>query len=391
MKVVEVLVILCCVSFALSADVQLGTCYLKGTSVDSGITGKVTFTQLAGGAVSVVAVVSGVSQRTDEEHGMHIHQWGDLTAADGSSAGGHWNPAGVNHGCPDGARHIGDMGNWTVDSLGQINQNKTLDLLTLTGGNSLIGRTVILHLNSDDCVTQPVGNAGSRLAHCVIGLAAPDVNTDTNTASASPGITKAICNVVPTSGNNVTGTVMLIQNGGTGATRVIAHLTGLDGNQHGFHIHEFGDVSSISGTAAGGHYNPEDVHHAIPPFPTRHVGDMGNIVYYVNGSAWYDYTNDMISLNGEYSVVGRTIIVHENQDNCESPVGLAGSRWGQCVIGIMDPARATLDVPTETPTTQDETPCYDIYTTPGTDDSSASVRSIILPLIAALAAFCHFF
>jgi Cu-Zn family superoxide dismutase len=284
------------------------------------------------------------------------------------------------------------MGNWTVSAGGVISQQKTLDLLTLTGGNSILGRAVILHQNFDDC-TGTVGNAGGRLAQCVIGLATPASTADTNNAAPSPGITTAICNIRPTAGNNVTGTVMLIQTDPTGPTRVVAHLTGLDGNPHGFHIHEFGDVSSPTATAAGGHYNPLNVHHAIPPFPVRHIGDMGNIVYYdQSGDAWYDYTNDMIDLDGEYSVIGRAIIVHQMVDNCASPVGNAGSRWGQCVIGVMNSTKPVITPPTGTTDTQDDTPCNALYTLPATTtDSNASARSIILALVAALVVLCSFF
>jgi hypothetical protein len=46
-----------------------------------------------------------------------------------------------------------------------------LDLITLTGGLSVIGRTVVLHLTIDDCVN--VASASSRIAHCVIGIGNP--------------------------------------------------------------------------------------------------------------------------------------------------------------------------------------------------------------------------
>ncbi len=64
----------------------------------SKVTGTVKFTQVSGG-VKVVADLQGL---TKGKHGFHIHEYGDCTAPDGTSAGGHFNPGTMNHGASDG-------------------------------------------------------------------------------------------------------------------------------------------------------------------------------------------------------------------------------------------------------------------------------------------------
>jgi Cu-Zn family superoxide dismutase len=136
---------------------------------DSKVKGKVTFVKQAEG-VEITAELSGL---TPGEHGFHIHEWGDCSAADGSSAGSHYNPAGAPHGPPDAAqRHAGDFGNITADAQGNAKYSRVDKGLTLSGPNSIIGRSIILHANRDD-FSQPVGNAGGRVACGVIGIANP--------------------------------------------------------------------------------------------------------------------------------------------------------------------------------------------------------------------------
>jgi len=130
--------------------------------------GVVTFTQEEGG-VRVVAKLSGVPKGV---HGFHVHEFGDCSAADATSAGGHFNPTAMAHAGPTAEkRHIGDLGNITADDKG----NATLDYvdkhLAMSGAHSIIGYAVILHANPDDFTTQPTGNAGGRIACGVIGVA----------------------------------------------------------------------------------------------------------------------------------------------------------------------------------------------------------------------------
>jgi len=397
MKLALFLTLLCCISSGLGAAVQLGTCYLRGTTADPTITGTVTFTYVAANQVRVDVDVDGITLSTGAEHGMHVHQYGDISNAASTSTALHWNPANVPHACPPNVRHMGDMGNWTVAANGTISQSKTLDLLTLTGGTSIIGRAVVLHQGTDDCATQTTGNAGTKLAHCVIGIADPGATNTNGAILDDPAQTAAVCVLTAASSSALSGLVVLTQANSTAPVRIQASIDNLTG-PHGFHIHSYGDISSPTGTAAGGHYNPLNApHHAIPPYPVRHMGDLGNIMYVNANKGYYDYTNDQLSLSGEYSIVGRAMIVHSAIDDCTTPIGNSGSRVAQCVIGVMNPATIPPTIPAQTPTTQDASACDALYTLQGTgtgtdaDSSFASVNSVAYGLLALALVFAALF
>jgi Cu-Zn family superoxide dismutase len=137
---------------------------------NSSVSGTVSFTRVAGG-VQVSATITGL---TSGKHGFHIHQWGDCTASDGTSAGGHYNPAGNPHAGPDSAvRHMGDLGNLEADASGQARYERKDQQLKLNGPDAIIGRAVIVHAGEDDLTSQPTGAAGPRKACGVIGIAQP--------------------------------------------------------------------------------------------------------------------------------------------------------------------------------------------------------------------------
>ena len=129
--------------------------------------GQVRFTQ-ADGKVRVHATVMGL--KPNQEHGFHIHEAGDCSSGDGMSAKGHFNPQSSPHGhYSTPMRHTGDMPNLRADGEGRAEAQFELDLMTLgTGENSIVGRGVIVHAQPDDYKSQPVGNAGARLACGVI-------------------------------------------------------------------------------------------------------------------------------------------------------------------------------------------------------------------------------
>jgi Cu-Zn family superoxide dismutase len=102
-------------------------------------------------------------------HAVHIHEKGDCSAPDASSAGGHFNPGGHQHGAPDAKEHhAGDLGNMTVGADGTGSIMVHTGELSLEGPNSVIGRAIVVHEKSDDFVTQPSGNAGGRIGCGVI-------------------------------------------------------------------------------------------------------------------------------------------------------------------------------------------------------------------------------
>ena len=133
--------------------------------------GIVRFTQ-DGDSVKVVADVEGLV--AGEKHAFHIHQYGDCTLPDGASAGGHYNPEGHQHGLPETEnRHAGDLGNIVAGSDGRAHYEITVKNISVAGiKNPIIGRGVVVHAKVDDG-SQPVGNAGGRIACGVIGVANP--------------------------------------------------------------------------------------------------------------------------------------------------------------------------------------------------------------------------
>ncbi|MFW6353848.1 MAG: superoxide dismutase family protein, partial [Verrucomicrobiota bacterium] len=135
----------------------------------SEVHGTVTFTAVEDDMVRVEAHVTGLEP--DSKHAIHIHEFGDVRAEDGTSAGGHYNPEDHPHGLPDeDTRHAGDFGNLHADEDGVARFTLGVDNVTLFGKeNPIIGRSVIVHAKKDDG-GQPTGNAGARLAAGVIGV-----------------------------------------------------------------------------------------------------------------------------------------------------------------------------------------------------------------------------
>jgi len=133
------------------------------------VTGTVTFTPAADG-VKIHAEIGGL---TPGKHGFHIHEFGDCSAADASSAGAHFNPTNQPHAGPDAAaRHEGDMGNVEADASGNARLDYVDHQISLANdAKSAIGRAVVVHAKPDDLKTQPSGDSGARIACGVIGWA----------------------------------------------------------------------------------------------------------------------------------------------------------------------------------------------------------------------------
>lgn len=151
-------------SMSTEGKVQKATCVLSPTQGNN-VSGTVTFTKVKEG-IKVVADIKGLSKG---KHGFHIHEKGDCSAPDASSAGGHFNPEGMNHGAPpDMMVHVGDLGNIVADASGNAHYEYVDLMLTFEGKNSIIGKSMIVHAMEDDLITQPTGNSGKRVACGVI-------------------------------------------------------------------------------------------------------------------------------------------------------------------------------------------------------------------------------
>jgi Cu-Zn family superoxide dismutase len=137
-------------------------------SSGSGVSGTVWFTETPAG-VKVSAQIKGLAAGP---HGFHVHEFGDCSAPDATSAGGHFNPTGDPHAGPDASkRHVGDLGNVEAKADGTAALEREDKHLKLKGAHAIVGHAVIVHAKADDLKTQPTGDAGGRLACGVVGVA----------------------------------------------------------------------------------------------------------------------------------------------------------------------------------------------------------------------------
>lgn len=109
----------------------------------------------------------------EAEFGFHVHEKGDCSAPDASSAGAHFNPDQQPHGDPGGdSHHAGDMLNLRSDAQGMAQVDTLVHGVSLHSGGAtdLIGKAIVVHENPDDYASQPSGNSGARIACGVIGV-----------------------------------------------------------------------------------------------------------------------------------------------------------------------------------------------------------------------------
>ncbi|XXF80042.1 superoxide dismutase family protein [Myxococcaceae bacterium GXIMD 01537] len=153
-------------AFAACGENKQATTTLESKS-SSSVTGTATFEE-DGDTVKLTLSVSGA---TAGKHGAHIHEKGDCSAADATSAGGHWNPSTHNHASPTaGEHHLGDLGNIEVgsDGKGTLTLSKADWKIGDGSANDVVGKAIIIHAGEDDLATQPTGNSGGRQACGVI-------------------------------------------------------------------------------------------------------------------------------------------------------------------------------------------------------------------------------
>jgi Cu-Zn family superoxide dismutase len=133
------------------------------------VSGRLQVMTMGVNAIHIAGDIGGLEPGS--AHGFHVHEHGDCSAADASSAGGHFNPAGNPHGRMDeGAHHAGDIDNIVADADGVAHVNMHVPGMTLGTGaaNDAAGRAIIVHADPDDYTSQPSGNAGKRIACGVI-------------------------------------------------------------------------------------------------------------------------------------------------------------------------------------------------------------------------------
>ena len=117
--------------------------------------------------------------------------------------------------------------------------------------------------------------------------------------------------------SNVSG-VVHFADGGSGVA-ISYHVKGLTDGKHGFHIHEYGDLTDGC-TSACAHFNPDNTTHGSLTSKVRHMGDLGNIVSKSGVSKGELYLPKARLDSSKYGILGRMIIVHADEDD----LGLGG-------------------------------------------------------------------
>jgi Cu-Zn family superoxide dismutase len=161
--VLVIAVIFSCKTISNSGDSKKLNLTFESKS-NSKVKGTATFIE-KNGKVTFVANLSGLNPGI---HAIHIHEKSDCSAADGSSAGGHWNPTFKKHGqWGVGEYHKGDIGNFIADKNGNGSITLTTEEWCISCDDetkNILGKGLIVHQEADDFVSQPSGNAGARVA-----------------------------------------------------------------------------------------------------------------------------------------------------------------------------------------------------------------------------------
>lgn len=147
-----------------------------------------------------------------------------------------------------------------------------------------------------------------------------------------------VATLIPVGDTDVTGTFRFYHT--DHGVRVIGNIAGLSPDtKHGCHIHAFGDATDADkGISAGVHFNPFNHEHALPPASHRHAGAFPNLEADSQGNATLDFVDETITLTeGITAIIGRSVIIHEQEDVGAQPWGGAGGRIAIGVIGLAHP------------------------------------------------------
>ncbi len=144
----------------------------------------------------------------------------------------------------------------------------------------------------------------------------------------------AVATIEGASGSKISGQATFTQT--DGAVKVEVSVKGFPPGLHGIHVHEKGECHPPDFMSSGGHFNPDNMPHGGPETPMHHAGDLGNIEVGADGTGKLVLTTkDLTVGEGTHSVVGRSIMIHEKEDDLKSqPAGNSGARIGCGVIKL---------------------------------------------------------
>lgn len=113
---------------------------------------------------------------------------------------------------------------------------------------------------------------------------------------------------------DVTGQVTFTQESADQPVSIQATFWNLPKGYHGFHVHEYGDLSGGC-MSAGSHFNPHGKRHGGPGMEERHCGDFGNVISQGDHETTFELLDDSVTLFGELSIVGRSVVLHRDEDD----------------------------------------------------------------------------
>lgn len=129
-----------------------------------------------------------------------------------------------------------------------------------------------------------------------------------------------------TTATGVTGTIIFTQTDAEMVT-IDYDVKGLTPGLHGFHVHLKADFSNGC-ASAGPHYNPFNKWHGGREDPERHVGGLGNILAGDDGVAKGTMTDNLVKIFGEYTCVGRSMMIHAGEDDLgNGPLEYEDKKW----------------------------------------------------------------
>lgn len=274
------------------------------------IAGYVDFTLIQNGGIRSTFFISGLVP--ESQHPWHVHQFGDLAGQQGLLA--------------FGEHFIGNPGP-SRDEVGQLNDNMPItsnsigiaidtffdDAITLNGPNSIVGRPVVIH--------HPVTN--QRIAAGVIGV----VEENSNFSSSNLAFSQAVCFLEPTrkTTSPVSGFILFETKSDTEAINVRHFIGGLNPlRNHNWHVHEFGDIiDQRNGLAVADHFG---IGAAVSRDEIGQINNNTALAVDAFGVSASTFTDFEIALNGNNSIIGRSIIIHDSF--------IPSERIAQCTIGI---------------------------------------------------------